>query len=46
MSHPDPCYDPDNSYGDDDMEMESHLFPWIDDNYDEYNDFHGEYEEN
>lgn len=28
MSHPDPCYDPDNSYEDDGMY-----------NYDDYNDF-------
>ena len=32
MSHPDPCYDPDNSYEDDDM-------AYNDDNYDDYNDF-------
>ena len=31
MSHPDPCYDPDNSMEDD-----------MDYNYDEYNDFYGE----
>ena len=30
MSHPDPCYDPDNSYEEDMMENE---------NYDYYNDF-------
>lgn len=34
MSHPDPCYDPDNSYEDDDM------MPEVDSNYDDYNDFH------
>jgi hypothetical protein len=32
MSHPDPCYDPDNSYEDDDMMIEN-------ENYDYYNDF-------
>lgn len=31
MSHPDPCYDPDNSYEDDMYD--------IDANYDDYNDF-------
>lgn len=30
MSHPDPLYDPDNSYEDDDMDA----------NYDDYNDFY------
>lgn len=29
MSHPDPCYDPDNSFEDDEMNP----------NYDDYNDF-------
>jgi hypothetical protein len=33
MSHPDPCYDSDNSYEDDDMVIE-------DENYDDYADFH------
>lgn len=33
MSHPDPCYDPDNSY-DEDFDMD------VDSNYDDYNDFH------
>lgn len=33
MSHPDPLHDYE------DMEQESRLFPWIDDNYDDYNDF-------
>lgn len=32
MSHPDPLYDIDNSYEDDDMDA----------NYDDYNDFHDE----
>ena len=32
MSHPDPLYDPDNSYEDDEMNP----------NYDDYNDFYGE----
>ena len=30
MSHPDPCFDPENSYEDDDMNP----------NYDDYDDFH------
>jgi hypothetical protein len=34
MSHPDPCYDPDNSYEDDEMSTDT--------NYDDYNDFYGE----
>ena len=38
MSHPDPMFDPDNAYEDDDMMME-------DGNYDDYNDFYGEYDE-
>lgn len=33
MSHPDPLFDPDNAYEDDDMMIE-------DENYDDYNDFH------
>ena len=33
MSHPDSCYDPDNSYEDDDM---------FDANYDDFNDFYPE----
>jgi|688.fasta_scaffold211520_4 hypothetical protein len=33
MSHPDPCYDPENSYEDDDMMIE-------DENYDDYKDFY------
>lgn len=32
MSHPDPLYDPDNSYEDDDMDY----------NYDDHDDFYGE----
>ena len=32
MSHPDPCYDPDNSYEDDDMAF----------NYDDHDDFFDE----
>ncbi len=32
MSHPDPCYDPDNSYEDDDMSI----------NYDDHEDFYGD----
>ena len=34
MSHPDPLFDPDNAYEDDDM------VPGMDDNYDDYNDFY------
>lgn len=33
MSHPDPLFDPDNAYEDDDMMIE-------DENYDDYADFH------
>lgn len=36
MSHPDPLHDYE------DMEQESRLFPWIDDNYDDYEDFYDE----
>jgi len=36
MSHPDPCYDPENSYEDDDMEIHDDT---VDANYDDYNDF-------
>ena len=35
MSHPDPLFDPDNAYEDDDMMIE-------DENYDDHNDFHAE----
>ena len=38
MSHPNPMFDPDNAYEDDDMMME-------DENYDDYNDFYGEDDE-
>lgn len=34
MSHPDPLFDPENAYEDDDMMIE-------DENYDDYNDFYG-----
>ena len=34
MSHPDPLFDPENSYEDDDMIIE-------DENYDDYCDYHG-----
>lgn len=37
MSHPDPCYDPDNSYEDDDMEIHDDT---VDANYDDYNDYY------
>ncbi|NBR62317.1 MAG: hypothetical protein EBT86_11935 [Actinobacteria bacterium] len=33
MSHPDPLFDPENAYEDDDMMIE-------DENYDDYSDFH------
>jgi hypothetical protein len=36
MSHPDPCFDPDNSYEDDDMNYHDD-----DVNYDDHNDFWG-----
>ena len=44
MSHPDPCYDPDNSYEDDDMSLEHDpsdalLAEYL---YDDYNDFFDE----
>lgn len=53
MSHPDPCYDPDNSMEDDmgyddfDMQAERNIFPWCDDeshdnNYDDHDDFFDE----
>jgi hypothetical protein len=35
MSHPDPLFDPDNAYEDDDMMIE-------DENYDDHNDFYGD----
>ncbi len=37
MSHPDPCYDPENSYEDDDMEYHDDTADAI---YDDYNDFY------
>jgi hypothetical protein len=37
MSHPDPCYDPDNSYEDDDMGYHDDT---VDYNYDDENDFY------
>jgi len=39
MSHPDPLFDPDNSYEDDDM---SYVGDEEDSNYDDYNDFYDE----
>ena len=54
MSHPDPCYDPDNSYEDDEMvsgmdenwDVDETEYETYDDeedaNYDDYNDFHEE----
>jgi hypothetical protein len=36
MSHPDPCYDPDNSYEDDDMVYHDDTADAL---YDDYNDF-------
>ena len=43
MSHPDPCYDPDNSYEDDDMYPEHDpsdalLAEYLYDDHDDYND--------
>lgn len=38
MSHPDPLFDPENAYEDDDMTIE-------DENYDDYHDFHGSIED-
>ena len=35
MSHPDPCFDPDNSYEDDDMNP----------NYDDHDDFYSDYDD-
>jgi hypothetical protein len=42
MSHPDPCYDPDNSYEDDDMFTEPNEsdVPFAEYLYNDYNDFH------
>ena len=37
MSHPDPLFDPDNAYEDDDM---AYVGDEEDSNYDDYNDFH------
>jgi hypothetical protein len=37
MSHPDPLFDPDNSYEDDDMNYHDDT---IDPNYDDYEDFY------
>lgn len=37
MSHPDSCYDPDNSYEDDDMDYYDDT---VDTNYDDYDDFY------
>jgi len=42
MSHPDPCYDPDNSYEDDEMAFHDE----DNENYDDYNDFHEGEEDN
>ena len=42
MSHPDPCYDPDNSYEDDEMfaEPSESDIPFIEYLYDDYNDYY------
>ena len=42
MSHPDPCYDPENSYEDDEMftEPDESDVPFVEYLYDDYNDFH------
>ena len=44
MSHPDSCYDPDNSYEDDEMftEPNDSDVPFVEYLYDDYNDFHEE----
>jgi len=39
MSHPDPLFDPDNSYEDDDMNYADDVDA---SNYDDYDDFYGE----
>jgi hypothetical protein len=39
MSHHDPCYDPDNSYEDDDMVYHDDTADAL---YDDYNDFHND----
>lgn len=39
MSHPDPCYDPDNSYEEDTMSYADDVDA---SNYDDYNDFYSE----
>jgi hypothetical protein len=39
MSHPDPLFDPDNAYEDDDM---AYVGDEEDSNYDDYNDFYDE----
>lgn len=39
MSHPDPCYDPDNSYEDDDMAYHDDT---VDYNYDDHDDFYAD----
>jgi hypothetical protein len=39
MSHPDPCYDPENSYEDDDMAYHDDT---ADPNYDDHDDFYSD----
>ncbi|NDC19250.1 MAG: hypothetical protein EBZ87_03165 [Microbacteriaceae bacterium] len=39
MSHPDPCYDPENSYEDDDMVWHDDT---VDYNYGDHNDFYAD----
>lgn len=39
MSHPDPCFDPDNSYEDDDMKYHDDT---VDYNYDDHDDFYAD----
>lgn len=39
MSHPDPLFDPDNAYEDDDMEYHDDT---IDSNYDDHDDFYND----
>lgn len=46
MSHPDPLFDPENSYENDEMFLEPNEsdVPFVEYLYDDYNDFHSEEE--
>ena len=50
MSHPDPCFDPDNSY-EDDMDFDSNYDcasyddGYYDANYDDHDDFYSDYDD-